>query len=146
MLKMKLVLLASVAVLPLAQAFAQTADQPAAGSGGAIALPTVEVTATDGGGEGGGAGNGPPESPGEKAGYSAPAIQQSTTKIAVPTFDLPIAIQTVPEQVIIDQNAVNIQSALENVSGVRSYNNNIEGYVYWPSLTKLYGMNDSLLS
>ncbi|WGJ15719.1 TonB-dependent siderophore receptor [Methylocapsa sp. D3K7] len=129
MLKMKLILLASVAVLPLAQAFAQTADQPAA-AGGAIALPTVEVTATDGGGEGGGAGNGPPESPGEKAGYSAPSIQQSTTKIAVPTFDLPIAIQTVPEQVIIDQNAVNIQDALENVSGVRSSNNNIEGYVF----------------
>ena len=33
-------------------------------------------------------------------------------------------------EVIIDQNAVNIQGALENVSGVRSYNNNIEGYVY----------------
>ena len=97
--------------------------------GGAIALPTVEVTATEGRRRGRSR-SGPPESPGEKAGYSAPPIQQSTTKIAVPTFDLPIAIQTVPEQVIVDQNAVNIQSALENVSGVRSYNNNIEGYVF----------------
>ena len=92
-------------------------------------LPTVEVTATEGGGEGGGAGNGPPESPGEKAGYSAPPIA-SATKITMPIFDLPISLQTVPEQVIIDQNAITIQDAIENVSGVRSNNNNIEGYVY----------------
>jgi iron complex outermembrane receptor protein len=90
-------------------------------------MPTVEVTATQGGEGGGG---GPPESPGEQAGYSAPPVEQSTTKITVPTFELPIAVQTVPEQVIIDQNAVNIQQALENVSGVRSNNNNIEGYVF----------------
>jgi iron complex outermembrane recepter protein len=67
---------------------------------------------------------------GEKAGYSAPAIEQSTMKIAVPTFDLPIAIATVPEQVIQDQNATDIQQALENVSGVRSDNNNLEDYNY----------------
>jgi len=97
-------------------------------AGGTMALPTVEVTGQQGG-QGGGAG-GPPQSPAEQAGYSAPAIEQSTTKIAVPTFDLPIAIATVPEQVIVDQNAINVQDALENVSGVRSDNNNIECYNY----------------
>ncbi len=52
-------------------------------------------------------------------GYSAPPVA-SATKIDVPTFDLPIAVQTVPQQVIQDQNAVRIEDALENVSGVRS--------------------------
>ena len=121
MSKLKLLLLASVAVLPLAPAFAETATP-----GGATTLPTVDVTATEGG-EGG---EGGPQSPGEKAGYSAPPVLQSTTKIDVPTFDLPIAIQTVPEQVIIDQNAVKIEDALQNVSGVRTSNNNIEGYAF----------------
>src|SRR5205807_5038351 len=80
--------------------------------------------------QGGGGEGGPPESPGEKAGYSAPPVKQSTTKIDVPTFDLPIAVQTVPEQVIVDQNAIKIEDALQNVSGVRSIKNNIEGYVF----------------
>ena len=124
MSKLKLILLASTAMLPLVPALAQTADPPPAGSGGTVALPTVEVTATQDGSNGG------PQSPGEKAGYSAPPVLQSTTKIAVPTFDLPISVQTVPEQVMTDQNDINIQDALENVSGVRSNSNNVEGYVY----------------
>lgn len=125
MSNLKLVLLASVAMLPLAPALAQTADPPAAASGGAIALPTVEVTATEGGSATGGEGvNAPNE------GYNAPAVSQTTTKIDVPTFDLPIAVQTVPEQIIQDQSAFTIQEAIENVSGVRSANNNVEGYVF----------------
>jgi iron complex outermembrane receptor protein len=114
---------ASLAVIAASPAIhgTHTRAQTASGNGGAIPLPTVEVT----GGQGGA--GGPPESPAEKAGFSAPPVEQSTTKIAVPIFDLPIAIATVSEQVIIDQNAVDVQQALENVSGVRTDNNNIEG-------------------
>jgi iron complex outermembrane receptor protein len=118
--KLRIALLASAAAFPLAPALAQTAAPE-----GAIALPTVEVTATQGG-EGGG---GPPESPGEKAGYSAPPVARAA-KIDTPIFDLPISVQTVPEQVIVDQNAIKIEDALQNVSGVRANNNNIEGYAF----------------
>ena len=104
------------------RAFAQTADQPAAEGGGTMALPPIEVTGGQGGaGAGAGEGGGPPLSPGEKAGYSAPAIEQSTTKLNVPTFDLPIAVSTVPEQVMQDQNTINPTEALQNVSGVQTY-------------------------
>ncbi|QBR71368.1 TonB-dependent siderophore receptor [Beijerinckiaceae bacterium] len=117
-------ILGTLALTPLvqcSQARAQTAES------GAGALPTVDVTASQGGAGDpvGGAGVNAPNQ-----GYSAPPVLQSTTKINVPTFDLPIAIQTVPEQVIQDQNDISIQDALQNVSGVRSANNNLEGYVF----------------
>jgi len=102
------------------RALAQTADQSAAAGGAPIALPTVEVTPDQQGAGGAGAG-GPPLSPGEKAGYSAPPVEQSTTKLDVPTFDLPIAVNTVPEQVMQDQNTINPTEALQNVSGVQTY-------------------------
>lgn len=98
---------------PVTKAAAQSAAPES--SGGSVALPTINVE-----GEGGGAG----------MGYSAPPVEQNTTKIAAPTFDLPIAIQTVPRQAIIDQNAVTISEALANVSSVQPSNNNIEGYVF----------------
>ncbi len=79
-----------------------------------VALPTINV-------DGGGAGTG---------GYSAPLVQQSTTKIAVPTFDLPISVQTVPRQVIQDQDSILLQETIQNVSGVRSNNSNLEGYSF----------------
>jgi iron complex outermembrane receptor protein len=67
---------------------------------------------------------------GGAAGYSAPPILQNMTKIDVPLFNLPVVVNTVPEQAIVDQNAIVIQDALQNVSGVRSNSNNLEGYVY----------------
>ncbi|MGH6813468.1 MAG: TonB-dependent siderophore receptor [Methylocella sp.] len=79
-------------------------------------LPTVEVTTTPEGEAGGGEGVNAPNQ-----GYSAPPVKQSTTKIDVPTFDLPVAVATVPEQVIQDQNAISVQDALQNVSGVQTY-------------------------
>ncbi len=86
---------------------AQTA--PAAAEGGAVALPAIDVAGAAAGAAGGeGAGAPGWQSPAEKEGYSAPPILATTTKINVPSFDLPIAVQTVPEQVIIDQNAVTI--------------------------------------
>lgn len=111
-------MLAGLALSPVTGARGQTATSGA--NGDAVDLPAISVEGSDAG-------------PGASAvaeGYSAPPVLQSTTKIDVPTFDLPIAIQTVPEQVIADQNAVTIQEALENVSGVRSSNNNLEGYVF----------------
>lgn len=91
--------------------------------GGATTLPIVDVTATKGG-------DGGPQIPGEKVGYSAPPAIQSTTKIAVPQFDLLISIQTVPEQVILDQNALSLADTLENVSSVRPTSSNLSGYAY----------------
>ena len=108
-------------VIPASRALAQSADQPPTASGGVTPLPPVDVNGDQSGG--------PPESPGEKAGYSAPPVA-SSAKINVPQFDLPVSIQTVPEQVIVDQNDTTLQEALENVSGVRGDNNNISGYVY----------------
>lgn len=88
---------------------------------GAIPLPAVDVAGGQGSGGGEVAPPAPPESPGEKAGYSAPPVAQSTTKLNVPTFDLPIAVNTVPEQVMQDQNTINPTEALQNVSGVQTY-------------------------
>lgn len=105
-------------------------DAPAAAEGANVPLPAIDVAAGSGGAGGDGTGGAGGQSPAEKAGYSAPPILTTTTKINVPSFDLPIAVQTVPEQVMVDQNAITIQDALENVSGVRSNNNNIEGYVF----------------
>lgn len=107
-------MLAGFAASLMSSAFAQTAVPPVSTGAATVGLPTIDVN-----GAGGGTG-----------GYGAPPVLQSTTKIDVPTFDLPVAIQTVPEQVIRDQNALTISDALENVSGVRSSNNNIEGYVF----------------
>ena len=115
--------LAALASSPMISgAQAQTADQAAAPDGETTPLPPVDVN----GGQGDG---GPPQSPGEKAGYSAPPVA-SSAKINVPQFDLPVSIQTVPEQVIVDQNDLSLADALQNVSGVRSNSSNIQGYVY----------------
>jgi iron complex outermembrane receptor protein len=48
----------------------------------------------------------------------------------VPTFDLPISVQTVPYQVIQDQNAIKLEGVVQNVSGVQSNNNNMSGYTF----------------
>ena len=110
--------LAALASSPMISgAQAQTADPPAAPDGETTPLPPVDVN------------GGPPESPGEKAGYSAPPVA-SSAKINVPQFDLPVSIQTVPEQVIVDQNDLSLADALQNISGVRSNSSNIQGYVY----------------
>lgn len=98
----------------LLAAFSTTTLAQEAATQGTVPLPAVNV-------ETGGAGQG---------GYSAPPVLQSTTKIDVPTFDLPVSVQTVPKQVIEDQNAFVLQDVIQNVSGVRSNSNNLEGYVY----------------
>jgi iron complex outermembrane recepter protein len=116
MFKLRLVLLASVAVLPLAPAFAQTADQPAA-AGGAIALPTVEVTATDGGGEGGGFGGAGPAQDPYNTTYELKDASTGT-KTDTPVMDTPLNVQSVTQQVLRDQQAITLDQALQNVSGV----------------------------
>ncbi|WP_051335439.1 TonB-dependent siderophore receptor [Methylocapsa acidiphila] len=112
--------------------FALRAAAQEAHAGADVALQPIDVSGGTPASAGSGEGAGAPgwQSPSEKMGYSAPPILTTTTKINVPTFDLPIAVQSVPEQVIVDQNAITIQDALQNVSGVQSNNNNIEGYVF----------------
>lgn len=54
----------------------------------------------------------------------------TATKTDTPLMEAPVAVQVVPRQVMQDQRANRLQDVLQNVSGVRSNNNNLEGYVY----------------
>ena len=60
----------------------------------------------------------------------------TATKTDTPLMETPMAVQVVPKQVLQDQRVNRLQDALQNVSGVRSNNNDVEGYVY-----KLRGVN-----
>jgi len=79
----------------------------------AVTLPEMTVTAA----------------PGRDTGYSAPNAT-TATKADTPIMETPVSIQVVPQQVLKDQRATSIKDALENVSGVRSFNNEAFGYVY----------------
>jgi iron complex outermembrane receptor protein len=50
------------------------------------------------------------------------------TKTDVPIRQTPVSVHVVPKQVIADQNITTVQDALENISSVRSNNNEVEGY------------------
>ncbi len=64
----------------------------------------------------------------------------SATKTETPLLETPASLQVVPAQVLLDQRASTITEALEHVSGVRSHNNDLEGYVY-----KLRGFTSNYL-
>lgn len=52
------------------------------------------------------------------------------TKTNIPIRELPLSVRVVPRQVMVDQNDTNVTQALENVPGVRSNNNELEGYAF----------------
>jgi iron complex outermembrane receptor protein len=52
----------------------------------------------------------------------------TATKTDIPIRETPVSVNVVPKQVMIDQNNTTVQEALENVPGVRSNNNELEGY------------------
>ncbi len=123
--------LATLALSPVTlgpPAFAQIANQPPAVGGGNIALPTVDVTATqDGaakdspGNSVGGAGLG-----GRFTGYTVdietPAVAE---KSDIPILQTPGSIQVVPRQVMDDQQAISVTDALVgNVSSVQPASDN----------------------
>ncbi|HTV32372.1 MAG TPA: TonB-dependent siderophore receptor [Methylocella sp.] len=92
---------------------------------GAVALPTVEVTANQGGtgcGPYGGApcsgfgGAGPAQDP-YNTSYVLPDASTGT-KTDTPVMDTPLNVQSVSQQVLQDQQATTLQQALQNVSGV----------------------------
>jgi iron complex outermembrane receptor protein len=102
-------------------------DATATDASGAEALPTIEIGAEQhpsGAQRGAGAANATPAE-----GYVA---QESTTalKMSVPLKQTPASIAIVPKQIIHDQAINALQDALENVSGVRSNNDSITGYLY----------------
>ncbi|MGH8613723.1 MAG: TonB-dependent siderophore receptor, partial [Gammaproteobacteria bacterium] len=100
--------------LPAAEA--GDADPPSAESKTdkeVVTLPEMTVTAK----------------PGAETGYRVPTAAV-TSKTDTPVFDSPFSLQVVPEQVFKDQRSTTIKDALENVSGVRSHSNDVEGYVY----------------
>lgn len=107
--------ISSVVLSP--RAFAQTAE-----SGGTVALPTVDVTASSGSGNSGpgGPGEGGPGGPGgrgDPAAYSVPDASVGT-KTDTPIMQTPLSIQVVPQQVLRDQQVVTLDQALQNVSAV----------------------------
>ncbi|MGI8568534.1 MAG: TonB-dependent siderophore receptor [Methylocella sp.] len=109
---------ATLAVSPVSLGLAQTADQPPA-EGGAIALPTVEVTAEESSGTGSstaGAGLG-----GRFTGYT---VDLETPAVAgkdnTPILQAPFSIQVVPREVLDDQQAISVIDAVTyNVSSVQ---------------------------
>lgn len=52
----------------------------------------------------------------------------TATKTDTPIREIPASVNVVPKQVIADQAITNLSDALENVPGVRSNNNELEGY------------------
>ncbi len=88
---------------------------------GAIALPAVDVEGSGSGG-GGGAGDGsfggagPAQDPYNKT-YVLPNATTGT-KTNTPIMDTPLNVQVITQQVLQDQQAITIQQALQNVSGV----------------------------
>jgi iron complex outermembrane recepter protein len=53
-----------------------------------------------------------------------------TGKTDTPLIETPFSVQVVPAQIFEEQRINRLQEALENVSGVRSNNNDVEGYIY----------------
>jgi iron complex outermembrane receptor protein len=95
-------------------------------SDGAEALPPIDVGAESPAGAGGRATHsGEPKTPEEA--YIVDNAK-AATKTDAPIRETPVSVQVVPRQVIVDQAVNRLQEALENVSGVRSNNNDIEGY------------------
>ncbi|BBU62183.1 ligand-gated channel [Methylosinus sp. C49] len=90
------------------------------------ALPTIDIAAArpTGGSE---AGRGPTEPKTPEQGY---VVRNATTgaKADIPIRQTPVSVQVIPKQVIQDQQITNVREAIENVSGVRSNSNELEGY------------------
>jgi iron complex outermembrane recepter protein len=103
-------------------------------AGGGITLPTVEVTASQGGagGGGGGSGTGCGEYGGAPcSGFGGAGLAQDPynpsyvlpeastgTKTDTPVMDTPVNVQSVSQQVLQDQQDITLGQALQNVSGV----------------------------
>ncbi len=118
---------ASVAALTLSHAaFAQQS------------LPTIDVgrarvdrnASSD---QGDGSGHAPEQGAGQTSSSSEASAQErektsyrretatTATKMNTPIMDTPVSIQVVPQQVILDQQATTLARAVDNVSGVRSF-------------------------
>lgn len=89
------------------------------------ALPTIDI------------GSAAPAAPSSSRFRSEPATPQdgyvtkeagTATKTDTPIREIPVTVNVVPKQVIVDQAITNLSDALENVPGVRSNNNELEGY------------------
>jgi iron complex outermembrane recepter protein len=105
---------------------AQNATGTQTDAGGAIELPTVEVTANQTGATGCGPYGGAPCSGFGGAGLAQDPYNTSYvlptastgTKTDTPVMDTPLNVQSVTQQVLQDQQAITLQQALQNVSGV----------------------------
>jgi iron complex outermembrane receptor protein len=89
------------------------------------ALPTIDIGSARPAAAATSSGNGEQKTAAE--GYVVPDAT-TATRTDVPIRETPAAIVVVPEQVMRDQQQTQLKDALENASGVRSNNNDLEGY------------------
>ncbi|BGE84580.1 MULTISPECIES: TonB-dependent siderophore receptor [Methylosinus] len=96
---------------------------------GAETLPTIDIGAESARATNAtrGARSSEPRTPSE--GYVV-TNSATATKTDVPLKQTPASVQVVPKQLIRDQAVTNLSGALENVSGVRSNNDAIGGYLF----------------
>jgi iron complex outermembrane receptor protein len=91
---------------------------------GAEALPPIDVGAQPirprAGAAGGAGGRGDPSA------YRVPDAT-TATKMSVPVMETPASVQIVPQQVLLDQQASTLAKAVENVSGVRTFDSSYIG-------------------
>lgn len=59
-----------------------------------------------------------------------PSVIGYSTKTKIPLLQTPYSVQSIPEVVLKDQRTNRLQEALENVSNVRSFSNDFEGYIF----------------
>ncbi|MBY6241991.1 TonB-dependent siderophore receptor [Methylosinus sp. Sm6] len=89
------------------------------------ALPTIDIGAASSAPASQSRFRGEPKTPQE--GYVA-RDAGTATKTDTPIRETPVSVNVVPKQVIVDQAITNLTDALENVPGVRSNNNELEGH------------------
>ncbi|MGD9658537.1 MAG: TonB-dependent siderophore receptor, partial [Methylocystis sp.] len=104
---------------------------PTISIGGRQRAPSTQISGSSAGGSAT-SGSGPssnfpsePKTPAE--GYVVNDAATGT-KTDTPLRETPVSVNVVPKQVMQDQNDTSVQEALENVPGVRSNNNDLEGY------------------
>ncbi len=111
-------------VSAIAIAFASSPALAQDGSEPGVALPQIDVAAPAGGGTwpegGGGAGGFGGAGPAQDPYNTTYVLQDATTgtKTDTPIMDTPLNVQVITQQVLRDQQAITLEQALQNVSGV----------------------------
>jgi iron complex outermembrane receptor protein len=93
---------------------------------GAEPLPPIDVGAAERRDRPAGAGRAGGNGAGDPTAYRVPDAT-TATKMNAPIMETPASVQIVPQQVLLDQQASSLAKAVENVSGVRSFDSTYVG-------------------